>query len=97
MEHKKIILVCRSKGRTVNGDPYKLKCFIHEDGVLVFQKFVLIKNHNEEITFFKKLTTKFGSTLYVQEFGFKYSTFMGYSNVIEKKVLDNIFQMTTIL
>jgi hypothetical protein len=97
MKPSKIIATVQSKGKTIDGTPCKIKCFIHEDGVMIFQKYILMKDYKEDVLFFLKLGTKFNSTLYVQEFSFKYSTFCEFGNLTMKNLKDNIDKITELL
>ena len=96
MQEPKLITILVSKGKSVGGHSIKLKCFIYDNGVSIFQKFLLAKC-TEKIPFFEILTTKFGLTLYVQEFSFKYSTLYSVTKEIQNKLTQNAEKLTTIL
>lgn len=96
LEQLKIIASFTRKGKTFDQTPFKCKVFMYNNVILIIQKFILIPEEYSTRMFFHKLTTKFGYSLLVSEFSFKYSTFRNIektANEIIKQKFDNFIEI----
>jgi hypothetical protein len=90
LDKLKIIACFIRKGKTLDNTPCKLKVFMYDNGILIIQKFILVPEEYSTRMFFHKLTTKFGHSLLVSEFSFRYSTLINLHKTANKIIKENI-------
>jgi len=97
MNATKIIAMFKAKGKTHDETPCKITCAVYDNGIMIFQKMILVKSEYKTPMFFHRLTTKFGFDLLISEFSFKYSTYCEFGKITNEKLKENFDKITKIL